>query len=571
MKLITLGKLFLLYVLYSSLILLINCEPKDTQASGQNPLNKNQDDQLIPIDTTLKALKYLFMYRYPLLKNNKNHKLNSFTYKNVLFTDDQIVYFESTNESDPARDETYDTTKYLITMRYEFLDLPCLGRSQICTHSQFTKEFKPIYPEINFELPTEITQQMGDANKASEQCLLILLNPIDNVNEAAWLCHLDLKTILDLQVSLSKVIFEANLKQYDFVGEYLQGHNTVVKGVMNLYKDKFIFNDMEKKMIIQADWKDVEPYAMALYLKEDIIWKGDIKDKPNAQQCLKIFRKSELSTNNPDYFCASAHRNDVTRKLLLSPHKARFAAEMYTSKINIRLHNISYKESLTECSKLKQESIMIDSKMLFPLKIQVRKIYFLQRHLLVNMIKLGKLKKEALPNILNEKKKAAIEKVSGGVDLCKRALLFSVDKEYLPLKGVRERFAWDLQNPYHRLIPKINIKIDAKNPGSEGNKILDAVAKMKGTESYFAEKIPESAAGEIPNGTALRKAWNTVFALRVKNLYKKFDELKDSCKVDDKNNSTAIRRKISYLMYSGDNDVFFEYLGFIRDFQLTKK
>ena len=74
MKLITLGKLFLLYVLYSSLILLINCEPKDTQASGQNPLNKNQDDQLIPIDTTLKALKYLFMYRYPLLKNNKNHK-----------------------------------------------------------------------------------------------------------------------------------------------------------------------------------------------------------------------------------------------------------------------------------------------------------------------------------------------------------------------------------------------------------------------------------------------------------------------------------------------------------------
>jgi hypothetical protein len=570
MKLITLKNIFLVCLLYSSLISLTNSQQSENQNQPNQP-NTTQNNQLIPIDTSLKASKYLFMYRYPLLKNNINHKLNSFTYKNVLFTDDQIVYFESTNESDPAADENYDTTKYLITMRYEFLDLPCLGRSQVCTHSQFTKEFKPIYPEINFDLPTEIVQQMGDATKASEQCLLILLNPVDNVNEAAWLCHLDLKTILDLQVALSKVIFDANMKEYDFVGEYLQGHNTVVKGVMNLYKDKFVFNDMDKKLVIQADWKDVEPYAMALYLKEDLDWKGDAKDKPNAQQCLKLYRKSELNTNNADYFCASVHRNDVTRKLVLNAHKARFATEMYTSKINIRLHGIAYKESLTECSKLKQESIMVDSKMLFPLKIQVRKIYFLQRHLLVNMIKLNKLKKEFLANLLKEKKKAAIEKVSGGVDLCKRALMFAVDKEYLPLKGVRERFAWDMQNPYHRLIPKINIKIDAEKEGSVGKKILDAVAKMKGTESYFAEKIPESAAGEIPNGTALRKAWNTVFALRSKSQYKNFDELKDSCKVDDKNNSKAIRRKISYLMFAGDNDVFFEYLGFIRDFQLTKK
>ncbi len=67
--------------------------------------------------------------------------------------------------------------------------------------------------------------------------------------------------------------------------------------------------------------------------------------------------------------------------------------------------------------------------------------------------------------------------------MCKRDLLFSVDKEYLPLKGVRERFAWDLQNRYHILIPNINIKIDAEKPGWVGNKILDAVAKMKETES----------------------------------------------------------------------------------------
>ncbi len=47
-----------------------------------------------------KSSKFLFMYKYPQVKNEKDHKLNVFTYKNVLLSNDQIVYFESTNEGD---------------------------------------------------------------------------------------------------------------------------------------------------------------------------------------------------------------------------------------------------------------------------------------------------------------------------------------------------------------------------------------------------------------------------------------------------------------------------------------
>jgi hypothetical protein len=455
-------------------------------------------------------------------------------------------------------------------MRYEFLDLPCLGHTHVCTHAQFVKEFKPIFPEIKYEIPKEVSQQFGDASLASEQCILIIIDPINNVKEAAWLCHPDLKTVLDLQVAISKAIFDANKKEYDFVTEYVQEKKSMTKGVMNIYKDKFVFNDMDKKLVLTAEWKDVEPYATSLYLKEDLEWKGSKEDKPDPQRCFKIYRKSELSTNNADYFCANYQRNDVTRRLLLNQHQGRYAAEMYTNKINIRLHAVAFKQSLSECSKMVQTSIMVDSKLLFPLKIQVRKLYFQQRHLLVNAVKLRTLKKDDLPAILNEKRIEAIEKVSGGVDLCKRALNFAVDKELLPLKGVRERFAWDMQNPFHRLMPKVNIKIDAAKE-SLGKSIMTAVAKMKGSESYFAEKVEESASGEIPNHTALRKAWNTVAALRAKTQHKNFDELRDNCKSNEKNNSRFIRRKISFLMFAGDNDVFFEYLGFIRDFQLTKK
>lgn len=53
-------------------------------------------------DPSLKPSKFLFMYKYPLVQNEPNHKLNVFTYKNVLFSNDQIVYFASSNEADPV-------------------------------------------------------------------------------------------------------------------------------------------------------------------------------------------------------------------------------------------------------------------------------------------------------------------------------------------------------------------------------------------------------------------------------------------------------------------------------------
>ncbi len=455
-------------------------------------------------------------------------------------------------------------------MRYEFLDTPCMNRSFVCTHSQFVKEYKALYPEIDFAVPKEVLQIFGDPSKASEGCLVLLLGPVMSLSEASWICHLDMKTLLLLQEKLSRMIFDANQKSYDFVADYISGKTTVIKGVMTLDKDKFIFNDMNKKMVLSADWKDVEPYATALYLKEELDWRGS-GEKPDSQRCIKFFRKSELKNQNPDYFCAYYQRNDITRKFLLQMPQGRFAAEMYANKVNTRLQEVTVKASLLELAKMKQNTLEIDAKLLFSLKVQVRKFYFLQRHYLVNQVKLGDLKKGDLKQKLEEKKKWAIDKVCGGIALCKNALGFCVDKVLLPLKGIREKFAWDPQNPYHRLMPKVNIKMDLLKEGSIGKAILSAVAKMKGTKNYFAEKIPESAAGEIPNSTAIKKAFNTVLSLREKKEYKSFFDISSSCKSSARNSSNDIRRKVSFLQYAGDNDIFFEYLGFIRDFQLTKK
>ena len=77
-------------------------EPSSPPPSGEEP-SEGADAPLDPKTEGPTALKFLFMYRYPLVQNDKNHKLNSFSYKNVLFAEDQIVFFESTNEADPVK------------------------------------------------------------------------------------------------------------------------------------------------------------------------------------------------------------------------------------------------------------------------------------------------------------------------------------------------------------------------------------------------------------------------------------------------------------------------------------
>jgi hypothetical protein len=79
-----------LLVILSSLLLVVKAE---------------QDGEPSPpvLDASLKASKYLFMYKYSLVQNEPEHKLNVFTYKNILFSQEEIVYFGSTNEADPVR------------------------------------------------------------------------------------------------------------------------------------------------------------------------------------------------------------------------------------------------------------------------------------------------------------------------------------------------------------------------------------------------------------------------------------------------------------------------------------
>ena len=112
--------------------------------------------------------------------------------------------------------------------------------------------------------------------------------------------------------------------------------------------------------------------------------------------------------------------------------------------------------------------------------------------------------------------------------------------------------------------------INVPNKDSPGKKAVDEVSKIKGSKEYFAEKLPQGKGG-VPIHDDIKKAYNTLLGLKEQS--KKYEDMKDvkkSCKADERNKISHVRRRISFMMFSGDNDIFFEYFGYLRDYQFKK-
>ena len=429
-----------------------------------------------------------------------------------------------------------------------------------------------MFPEIDYTVPSEVLERLMDPAKISTQCLNIFLGPPSNLGEAMWICSEDLKSILDFQEQISSIIRFNNNASYDFVADYIRKGQEQINGIVSVDKEKLNFSDMSHKLLLSVEFKDFELYASTLYLKEDIEWKGEPSKKPDPAHCLKLLQTSQVANKNPDILCVYYQRSDITMKMKLSSFQSRMAAELYTNKINIRMQAVHTALTISHLATINPKKLEIDAKILFSLKIQVRMVYFRIRRHYINQVRTNVITKTNFASKLEVLKRKVVGKVCNDLDICKRAILYCIDKGYLSLRGKRERFAWDLMNPYHRLMGKINIRIALPAEDSKGKKILNVVTRIKKTFDYYAEKVSETAQGQIPNFYTIRKAYNTIIAMRdINKSYKRFDELTQFCKADVKSASNNIKRKISFLSYAGDNDIFFEYLGFIRDFQFTKK
>lgn len=475
-------------------------------------------------------------------------------------------------------------TNYLFTIRLEYLDTPCINKSFVCTFSQFKKEFSMFYPEIDYTIPKEILDKIGDQTKVGDQCLVIPLGPITSVSQAVWICHESPQKLFKMQKLISEYVTETYKKNFEMEMVYVQNESVVHKGKLYLTPEDWTFKKGEEA-IVAANWIDTQPYATGMYMKDQIKWKGN-GTKPEDERCVKLFRKKEVINKNPDIFCVYLSQDDMADEItqnklknnntidaqelkLKEIAKSRFAAQIYTNKINVRLQNATERDALNKMMNLPKSTLNIDSEILNPVKAKVRDEYLKNRHELLNDEPTKLLTPVQIANELDKLKKKNIKEVCRNIDICINAMNYSVDKGLLPLSGEREKFAMDKENPFNNIAPKIPIQINLPDKDSIGKKAVDEVAKLKGAKEYFAEKIPEGK-GPIPTHDDIKKAFNTIQNLKENKKYEKLDDINKGCKANERNNITNIRRRISFLMYSGDNDIFFEYLGYIKNYQFAK-
>lgn len=407
------------------------------------------------------------------------------------------------------------------------------------------------------------------------------------MTEAAWLCHEDLKQVYIFQDKLSQTIRENNSKRFDFFIDYIKNGNQRIPGVVSLTTSKrFLFTTLKNRVLIDMELNDVKPYALSLYLKEELPWTGSIVEKPENSRCFKITRKPNAENFNPnnifsnsnsssntdsEYFCVFYGKSDVKMKYDLNVIQARYQAEMYSNKINLRIQEKALNDSIEKLMKLSGDAD-VDSDLLIPIKTQVRNEYFVLRHKLLCFVHLDKMKKEEFEKNLSKAKEKIINSVCRSIEICKKAMMLSKDNGLLPLKGIRERFAMDIQNPFNSLIPKTSLRVELPRGGSVGKKLLDQVAKLKNGKNLNSNlygidnMIPESGPGEIPNVTALKKAFNTIVIIRDYNnkRFTRLEQMNQYCRLNSRNNAFNLKRKVALLQYFGSSDNFMEYLGDIR-------
>jgi hypothetical protein len=427
------------------------------------------------------------------------------------------------------------------------------------------------YKIIN-KIPSEISDRFSETNEASDKCIIIFQSPTMSMSDAAWLCNEDIKQVFVFQDKLSQIIRENNSKRFDFFIDYIYGGNQRIPGIMSLTASKrIIFSDLNQKILLDIDLSDIKPYALALYLKEEIPWSGNYVEKPENSRCFKIQRKIEGVGIKSEYFCVYYGKSDIKMKYNLNVIQARYQSEMYANKINFRIQGKALVDSLEKLKKLPNNSV-VDSDLLTPVKTEVRNEYFILRHKLLCFVQLDKMKKNDFEEHLNKAKDKIITSVCQGIEICKRAIFLEKNNGLLPLKGNRERFAMDIQNPFNSLIPRTGIRISIPQGGSVGKKLLDEVNKLKNSKElngYLLDGeniIPESGPGEIPNVTAIKKAFNSIYLIRDynKRVFYKLEEMNQYCRLNTRNNSFNLKRKVALLQYMGDSDNFLSYLGDVR-------
>lgn len=273
--------------------------------------------------------------------------LNKLDYKIVQITETEMIIYQ-TNEQDTKMEEpNLNLSDYLLTIKLADIDLPCNDYLYLCKLREFKRMYQSKMPDVDFTTNKNVVSKMGE--KADKNCLILTLGAFEKLDELPYMCFEDLEHLVFMQNLVTDRVQKLNGETYSGAVEMLNhAKNGFIDGVLEL-KDEYMIYYL-KSQIITFNYEDFQSYAMVVYMKETIPWKGSKIQTPDASRCFRII----LNTNETLYFCNNFNRIDIQRKHMLTTSNSIFVGNIFVSKINMKLHNFNLKKTQKTLMNAKQ-------------------------------------------------------------------------------------------------------------------------------------------------------------------------------------------------------------------------
>ena len=494
-----------------------------------------------------------------MLKNNKMDKLN---YKLISLSRSEAVFYEAKNP-DLDTPEPEDCTKnYLFTQLFHQIQLPCFNKSLVCTIGQFLREYKnSSYKEIDFTIPTEVTNMFTDANRAQSNCLVVTYDSFNKMADNIFICHKDINTVNEIQFLLSKKVRDVYNKNTEIFVDYLPNMDSrgQTSGILRLDNESLKFIAIStKKVEVEIPYKDIETFPFHYFNREP--WSVGNDDKNYYDRCFKI--PLNTGVNQQKTFCVFYSPGDFTQKSILLVHRARWLAMNYPLKIIRKILPTMLAVSMENLTKLK-DSLEVDSREMIPAIYSFWGDYILQSYEHRKISKDNKTQVN-MKQYNTDLRKKLIDQTCKKISLCVRAIKYKISKKNIPLLLEKNIWAMEIMNPYIPLYPNRNIKVDNVEDGA-AKEIVNQISNLKGVENFFTEEL-NIAPGGVPEFKQILEAFKiTKDAVQGR----KINKVSEIAQCDQQNKSN-LSRKIGLLPYFVENDFLFNFLGSVGAGTTTK-
>jgi hypothetical protein len=289
--------------------------------------------------------------------------LNKLDYKIVQVTETEMIIYQTDKQNNIMNEPNLNLSDYLLTIKLADIDLPCNDYLYLCKLREFKRMYETKMPDVDFTANKSVKSKMG--SKTDNNCLILTFGAFEKVDELAYLCFEDLEHLVFMQNLITDRVQKLNSDTYSGAVEMLNhAKNGLIDGILEL-KDEYMIYYLNSQTVIY-NYEDFQSYAMIVYMKETIPWKGSKHQAPDSSRCFRII----LITNEILYFCNNFNRNDIQRKHMLTTSNSIYVGNIFVSKINMKLHDFNLKK--TQKTLLNAKQLDCDSSNFESIKYEIR-------------------------------------------------------------------------------------------------------------------------------------------------------------------------------------------------------